>query len=78
VYPELVVNGADGNPGTVAYHLLPAILLNELQKQSRQLEEKDAQISALQRQLDAQATRLDALERQARASLPERLVGSMH
>jgi hypothetical protein len=34
VYSELVVDGADGKPQTVAYHLLPAMLLNELKKQS--------------------------------------------
>jgi hypothetical protein len=39
VYPELVVNGADGKPETVAYHLLPAILLNELQKQAHAVQE---------------------------------------
>jgi hypothetical protein len=60
VYPELVVNGPDGKPETVAYHLLPAMLLNELQKQAcadqnrgRKLAQKDAQIAALQRQLAA-------------------------
>jgi hypothetical protein len=73
VYPKLVVNGPDGKPQTVAYHLLPAMLLNELQKQSGQLEEKDQRITALQRQLDPLAARLDALERQTRASRPEHL-----
>jgi hypothetical protein len=71
VYPELVVNGADGKPQTVAYHLLAAMLLNELQK-------KDRQITALQKQLDIQAARLDALERLARASRPERLAAMPH
>jgi hypothetical protein len=32
VYPELVTYGDDGKPISVAYHLLPAMLLNELQK----------------------------------------------
>ena len=35
--PELVVNNKDGQPETVAYHLLPAMLLNELQKEHGQL-----------------------------------------
>ena len=83
VYPELVIEDNDGKPETVAYQVLPAMLLNELQKQSRQLARKDAQIAAMQRQLvalekknseiDALAERLHALEHQARASRPDRL-----
>jgi hypothetical protein len=83
VYPELVIEDGDGRPETVAYQVLPAMLLNEVQKQSRQLAQKDAQIAAMQRQLvalqkksseiDALAERLDALERQARASRPDHL-----
>ena len=79
VYPELVVDGTDGRPETVEYQVLPAMLLNEVQKQSRQLARKDAQIAAIQRQLvalqkrnseiDEVAVRLDALERQARAAI---------
>lgn len=66
VYPELVIRGADGKPETVAYHLLPAMLLNELQKQNRAIQtqtvrlvqlahlltQKDAQIATLQRQIE--------------------------
>jgi hypothetical protein len=33
VMPELAVRGADGQIETVAYHEMPALLLNELQKQ---------------------------------------------
>lgn len=33
VFPELVVLGEDGQPETVAYHMLPALLLNELHKE---------------------------------------------
>jgi hypothetical protein len=71
VYPELAVSGPDGKPETVAYHLLPAMLLNELQKQARALAVKDAQIAALRTELEALkrgdgaiAEQLDALERQ--------------
>ena len=32
VYPELVVNGKDGQPETVRYYKLDAMLLNEVQK----------------------------------------------
>src|ERR1019366_5963285 len=73
VYPELVIGDDDGRAETVEYQVLPAMLLNEVQKQSRQLAEKDAQIAAMQRQvvalqkknreIDAMAERLDTLER---------------
>jgi len=61
IFPELVVRGSDGKPETVAYHLLPALLLNELQKaqqvnqqQTEQLEIQAAQlaeVSELKRQV---------------------------
>jgi hypothetical protein len=60
VYPELVIHNAEGKVETVAYQMLPAMLLNELQKQARanqelarQLDQKDEQISTLQRQVVA-------------------------
>jgi len=78
VYPELVVHDGDGKVETVAYHMLPAMLLNEIQKLAGQLEQKDAEIATLQRQvvavrqkiaeIDALAGRLEVLERQAQAS----------
>src|SRR5262249_25701066 len=36
VYPELVTDGDDGKPLSVAYQMLPAMLLNEMQKQVRE------------------------------------------
>ncbi len=47
VYPELVSYGADGKVETVAYHLLPAMLLNELQKQIRENQRRAEQIGRL-------------------------------
>ena len=86
VYPELVIDGSDGKAQTVAYQELPAMLLNEVQKERRQLAQKDAEIAAMRRQLaalqkkngeiDAMAERLDALERQARASRSERIAAA--
>ena len=38
VLPELVVHGASGEAETVLYHELPAMLLNEIQKQQRLIE----------------------------------------
>ena len=32
VFPGIVVRNADGQPETVQYHVLPALLLNELKK----------------------------------------------
>jgi hypothetical protein len=61
VYPELVTRGTDGKAETVAYHLLPVMLLNEVQKQFRQLAQEEAQIAGLERQLwlnDAQVAAL--------------------
>ena len=86
VYPELVIDGSDGKAQTVAYQELPSMLLNEVQKERRQLAQKDAEIAAMRRQLvalqkknseiDAIAERLDALERQARSSRPERMAAT--
>ena len=92
VYPELVIEGDDGRPDTVEYQVLPAMLLNEVQKQAK---EKDAQIVALRRQvvsqqqqisalqkkdaqIDALAERMNALERQVRLARPEHLASAMH
>jgi hypothetical protein len=71
VYPELVVDGPDGKPQTVPYHLLPAMLLNGLQKQSSQLKQqasriarKDADNLVLQRRIEAlekKDARIDAM-----------------
>jgi hypothetical protein len=51
VYPELVVRDADGKPETVAYQALPAMLLNEVQKQSRWLAQKEVEIATLKREV---------------------------
>lgn len=81
VYPELVVNGADGKPQTVAYQVLPAMLLNELQKKDRQIAALQQQLNALQKksiEFDARMNaRMDALEQSARASSSERLAAAM-
>jgi hypothetical protein len=66
-YPELVANGSDGKPMTVSYHLLPTMLLNELQKEHARGEARQAQIEAQRRQLEAQADELaDLLSRLSR------------
>jgi hypothetical protein len=84
VYPELVTYADDGKPLSVSYHLLPAMLLNEMQKQVRESRRRDAQIEALQKQVEslrkAQIGRLTArvavLEQRARMT-PARLAAAM-
>ena len=55
VYPELVQYGSDGEPNTVLYHLLPSMLLNEVQKQQRQFQELLHELQEHQRQIQEQA-----------------------
>jgi hypothetical protein len=54
VLPELVVRNKAGQPETVAYHVLPALMLNELQKEHRQL----AEVNLLRQQVATQASQL--------------------
>jgi hypothetical protein len=49
VYPDLVVYDSDGKPQTVRYHLVNALLLNEVQKQHREIEELKARLAAISR-----------------------------
>jgi hypothetical protein len=49
IYPELVVLDKDGQPSGVRYHVLPAMLLNELQRQRR---DSEARFAAQQREID--------------------------
>jgi hypothetical protein len=65
VLPELVVNNKDGQPETVAYHLLPAMLLNELQKEHGQLTAQEKVIHDQAQQiakLEAQESEVEALK----------------
>jgi hypothetical protein len=48
VAPELVARGADGKPYSVKYHVLPALLLNEIQKQERVIATLSARLEALE------------------------------
>ena len=47
VMPELVVCSSSGEVDTVLYHEMPAMLLNELQKQQREIQELKSELSAL-------------------------------
>ena len=62
--PRLVTYGEDGKPQSVGYHLLPAMQLNEMQKEVRENRRKDAQIAALRKQVESlqkETARRDAL-----------------
>jgi hypothetical protein len=52
MFPELVAFGKDGQPEAVYYHILPAMLLNELQKQQRTIDAQAAAIDALMARLE--------------------------
>jgi small-conductance mechanosensitive channel len=65
VYPDLVLRDPQtGRPQTVAYHLVNAMLLNEVQKQHHRIEAQDNQIKVLAEQNKAFAGELAALKQQ--------------
>jgi len=53
VYPELVVFGKKGEIESVQYQELPAMLLNELQRQSRRIQQQDQMLQSLRDHLNA-------------------------
>lgn len=57
VYPELVANDAEGRPYTVRYQYLAPMLLNEVQKQARLIDQQS-------QQLQEQARHIAELEKQ--------------
>lgn len=61
VLPELVALGADGQPETVKYHVLPTLLLAEVQRLERERAAAAAERVALARQLAEQARELAEL-----------------
>ncbi len=71
IYPELVVRDTDGQPAGVRYHILPALLLNELQRQQRLIEAQQRELDALRSQaqlIDELAARLSRLEAKGAAA----------
>ena len=59
-FPELVVLNSEGEPETVAYHLLPGLLLNELQKEHRKALEQAEKIEAMAKELAELKARIPA------------------
>jgi hypothetical protein len=60
-FPALVVHDSAGRPETVRYHVLPVLLLNELQRQERELNAVRAELSRLSALVAEQAAALAAL-----------------
>ena len=58
VFPALVAPDADGKPYSVRYHVLPSLLLNELQKQERTIDSQQAVIAALVKRVENLESRL--------------------
>jgi hypothetical protein len=52
VYPDLVVYDEKGEPQTVRYHFVNALLLNEVQRHARQAEAQQREIAAQRRDVD--------------------------
>lgn len=61
MYPELVVWGAKGEIESIQYHELMPMLLNELQKQAREIRQLKAR---QEREIGALEARLAVLEHQ--------------
>jgi hypothetical protein len=66
VYPDLVAHSKDGEVETVQYQKINAMLLNEVQKQHRTLEEQRQQIETGRTEIELLKARLAALEAQHR------------
>jgi hypothetical protein len=62
VNPGLVQFDEEGQAQTVLYHVLPAMLLNEVQKEHQKIEDQQKLIQSQQEQLKAQEERLRKLE----------------
>jgi hypothetical protein len=62
VMPELVVYDAEGQPQTVQYHVLPALLLNELQRQHVRAQRQEAELVELRELLRTQTAELAELK----------------
>ena len=56
--PELVALDAEGKPYSVRYHVLPSLLLNEMQKQQRTIEEQQQRAEEQGRTIENQRAQL--------------------
>lgn len=67
VYPDLVVRGPKGEVESVQYHELPALLLNELQKQHKVIEEQERELQDANKALVDQRDAINSLTLQLKA-----------
>ncbi len=61
IYPELVVLDKDGQPAGVRYHVLPAMLLKELQRQQRVVEARASRLAEYDERFRDQTRLIDEL-----------------
>jgi len=66
VMPELVVCSSSGEVETVLYHEMPAMLLNELQKQQREVQRQQREIEEQQEEVRRQQRQIEELQKQQR------------
>ena len=62
VYPDLVAYDRDGRPETVRYHLVNALVLNEVQKQHRTAQAQEKLIGQQKAEIEGLKARLTRLE----------------
>ena len=62
VMPDLVVYNEDGTPESVAYQVLPSLLLNEYQKQNQKLMETQMKLSTAEERLEAVEAEMAAMK----------------
>ena len=67
VYPELIVRGSHGEIESVQYHELPALLLNELQKQHKLVVSQENELEDTRKAINAQRSEIASLELQVAA-----------
>ena len=65
IFPDIVVRNQEGNPETIQYHILPALLLNEMKKQHATIEQMNNVIARLQEQVEEFIGRVKNLENKA-------------
>jgi Chaperone of endosialidase len=71
IAPNLVVFGEDGQPQTVRYHFVNAMLLNEVQRQKQLIEQQEKQLAEQQQQIDRLNAALESQQAAQQAQFKE-------
>ena len=74
MYPDLVGRNREGQPESVRYEQINAMLLNEFLKEHRKMEDQQKQINALTVQLKEQAAQIQKVSAQVKMSRPAQQV----